>query len=114
MPSFSLERAYAFRERSQTPHHRSDVLPFPMRQCRKRACVHALLLDRVEHAGCGRYDGSVGDVDMPGNHRRAADLAVSTDARAARDPDASGDRSVRADAAIVADLNLVIELDVVL
>ncbi len=47
-------------------------------------------------------------------HRRAADLAVPSDPRAARDADAPGDRRMRADPAVVADLDLVVELDVVL
>src|SRR6185436_9306208 len=56
----------------------------------------------------------VGDGQMAGYHRIAAELAVTADARAAGNADAAGDGGVRANAAVVSDLDLIVQLDALL
>ena len=94
---------------------RRDPAPLGMRKRRETLpCSRPGVVIDATISVRPRNHRAVGDVDVPDDHRRAADPAVAADRRAAGDADAARDRRVAPDAAVVADLDLVVELDVVL
>src|SRR5438270_620972 len=91
-----------------------DALPRRVLGHREYAGVGAARCNARLHNGRRRDDGSIGDVEMTGDHRSACDLAVAANAHAARYAYATGNRGMGTDPAVVADLDLIVELDVVL